>query len=351
MTIDHEKMNAMLGRMVTDLGAAAMGALVMMGDRLGLYHALAKHGPCTAEELAGFTGTFPRYVHEWLCAQAASQYVDYDAATGRFLMRHEQALVLAHPESPAFLAGGYYSVASLYHDEPILHDAYKSGRGVGWQEHCPCMFCGAERFFGPGYRANIVHHWLPALESVVEKLERGALVADVGCGHALSARLMAHHFPNSRFVGVDYHPPSIEHARELATNEGLTNISFEHAAAKTFSGEGYDLICSFDSLHDMGDPTGVAAYLRSRLKPDGTWMIVEPISSDVLTENFNPVGRAFYAFSAMVCVPASMSQEGQAGLGAQAGEAKYREVITAGGFSRFRRAAETPTNMVLEARP
>lgn len=351
MSLDMEKLNTLVFRMVGELGAAAQGSLVLLGDRLGLYRALAEHGPITSANFATKLGMHERYIREWLHAQVAAQYIDFDPTKDQFMLSPEQAAVFADPDSPAALAGGYWSVAAVYQDEPMIAAAFKSGEGVPWGAHSACLFCGTEKFFGPAYKANLVGQWLPALDGVVAKLTRGAKVADVGCGHALSTRLMAQAFPNSQFIGFDYHQPSIDHARELSRDSGLKNISFEQGSAQDFGGGAFDLITFFDCLHDMGDPTGAARNVRQQLAADGTWMVVEPNAGDQLTDKINPIGRAFLAFSTMVCVPASLSQPGRAGLGAQAGEKKLAEVIKAGGFTRVRRATETPTNMILEARP
>jgi 2-polyprenyl-3-methyl-5-hydroxy-6-metoxy-1,4-benzoquinol methylase len=348
--VNHDKLDAFLGKMLGDLGAVATGALVLLGDRLGLYAAL-REGPATAAELARRTGTRERYIREWLSAQAAAGYVDYDGDTDRFALNPEQAMVFADEDSPAFMGGAFEVLSSLWLDEPKIADAFKSGNGVGWHEHSACLFRGTERFFRAGYNANLVSAWLPALEGVVEKLQRGVAVADVGCGHGASTVLMARAFPNSRFTGFDYHPASIEAARRAAAAAGVSaNTKFEVAPAKAYPGS-YDLVAFFDCLHDMGDPAGAAAHVRKTLKKDGTWMIVEPFAHDRLSDNLNPVGRVYYAASTMICTPASLSQEVGAGLGAQAGETRIRQVVTGGGFSRFRRAAETPFNMIFEARP
>ncbi len=349
--MNQDKLHQLVGQAVSELGAAVMGATVIVGDKLGLYKALASGGPMTAQQLAEKTGTAERYVREWLSTQAASGYVGYDAATKTFSMSPEQQAILSDENSPFFLAGGFYGLESIYGNEPRLTDAFTSGRGLGWGEQTSCLFCGTERFFGPGYKANLVTNWLPALEGVVEKLRKGANVADVGCGHGVSTIVMAEAFPESRFVGFDFHEPSIRRARQLASEAGLKNVSFEVATAKDFGGEKYDLVACFDCLHDMGDPAGAASHIREMLKPDGTWMIVEPMAGDSLEENLNPVGRIYYAFSTTVCVPTSLDQEVGTALGAQAGEKRLREVATQGGFNRFRRATETPFNMVLEARP
>jgi 2-polyprenyl-3-methyl-5-hydroxy-6-metoxy-1,4-benzoquinol methylase len=349
MALDMDKLNTLVMRMLGEVGAAALGSLVLLGDRLGIYRALAT-GPQTAQGLATKLGMHERYIREWLHAQAAAQYIDYDAATETFSLSPEQAMVLAEPDSPASLVGGYWGVSSLYQDEPKIAEAFKTGEGVPWGAHSPCLFCGTEKFLGPAYRANLIEGWLPALDGMVAKLQRGAKVADVGCGHALSTRLMAKAFPKSHFVGIDYHQPSIDHARDVSKKEGLTNITFEQGTAQEFGGKDFDLIAFFDCLHDMGDPTGAMRNAREHLAADGTCMIVEPLAGDTLAEKMNPLGRAFLAFSTMVCVPASLSQAGRAGLGAQAGEKKLTEVIKAGGFKNVRRATQSATNMILEAR-
>jgi SAM-dependent methyltransferase len=352
MPPDPAKLDAFMGKMIHDMGAAASAALVVLGDRLGLYRALADAGPLTPAGLARRTGTAERYVREWLAAQAASGYVEYRPDDGTYAMTPEQAFALADEQSPAFVPGFYESVASLFKDEPKIREAFKTGRGVGWHEHSPCLFRGTERFFRPGYAAHLVGEWLPALDGVVAKLQRGATVADVGCGHGASAVVMARAFPRSTFVGFDYHAPSVERATAAAREAGVDgNCRFEVAAAKEFPGAGYDLVAFFDCLHDMGDPVGAARHVRRSLAPDGTWLVVEPNAADTVEGNLNPVGRVFYAASTMICVPASLSQEVGLALGAQAGEARLRDVITQGGFTRFRRAAQTPFNLVFEARP
>ncbi|GAA2830941.1 methyltransferase family protein [Aminobacter aminovorans] len=345
------KLDAFLGKMVGDLGAIATGAGVLLGDRLGLFKTLREGGKMTASELAKGTGTQERLVREWLSGQAAAGYIDYDEGTDRFYLNAEQELVFADEDSPAFMAGAFEVLSTLWLDEEKVRNAFKSGKGVAWHEHSACLFRGTERFFRPGYNANLIDSWLPALDGIVAKLERGAEVADVGCGHGASTVLMARAFPNSRFTGFDYHEPSIERARKAAEEAGVSaNTRFEVAAAKTFPGT-YDFVAFFDCLHDMGDPAGAAKHVHDALRPDGTWMIVEPFAHDHLSANLNPVGRVYYAASTFVCTPASLSQEVGFGLGAQAGEARLRKVVTSGGFKRFRRATETPFNMVLEARP
>jgi ubiquinone/menaquinone biosynthesis C-methylase UbiE len=341
-------------RVILDLGATANAALVLVGDRLGLYRALDKIGPVTPTELAEATGTHERYVREWLAAQAASGYVSYDAKIGRFRMSPEQAMVFADENSPVFMAGGFYNAATAVIDERKLADAFASGEGIAWGEHCNCLFCGVERFFRPGYAHNLVQAWLPALEGMENRLDAGALVADIGCGHGASTLLMAEAYPASRFFGFDYHGPSIERAGQAAAARGLSNVRFETATATDFplaGGEAYDLVTVFDALHDMGRPEQAAAHVRRRLKTDGAWMIVEPLAGDALEDNLNPVGRVYYAMSTAVCVPTAMSQNDAQPLGAQAGPKQLHRTIAAGGFSRCRIATQTPFNLVLEAKP
>ncbi len=352
MPIDQAKLEQFMGKLLNDMGAAATGALVLIGDKLGLYKAVAESGPITPAGLAAKTNTAERYVREWLNAQAAAGYVQLDSASGTYSMTAEQAMTLADPQSPVFISAGFEVVGSMYKDEPKITDAFRSGRGVGWQEHSPCLFRGTERFFRAGYKAHLVQEWLPALTGVCEKLERGAKVADVGCGHGASTVVMAKAYPKSSFVGFDFHGPSVERARAAAREAGVeSQCRFEIADAKGYSGMGYDLVAVFDCLHDMGDPVGVARHVRRSLDADGTWLIVEPFANDTTEGNLNPVGRVYYAASTMICVPASLSQEVGMALGAQAGETRLREVVTAGGFTRFRRATATPFNLVLEARP
>lgn len=349
--MNEAKLYELLGKMVTELGAAVAGASVIIGDQLGLYKALAASGPQSSAQLAEQTGTAERYIREWLSTQAASGYIEYDAQTKRFHMTPEQALVFANADSPVIMTGGFYMLQSVYESVPRMAEAFRTGKGVGWGDHCNCLFCGVEKFFGPGYRANLVSGWLPALDGVVAKLQAGGKVADVGCGHGISTLVMAQAFPNSHFFGFDYHPASIEQARELAKDAGVNNVTFEVAKAKEYPGRHYDLVTTFDALHDMGDPVGAAVHVRETLNSNGVWMIVEPMAQDDLAGNLNPVGRVYYAGSTMICVPTSLSQEVGLALGAQAGEARLCEVATKGGFTRFRRATETPFNMILEARP
>jgi SAM-dependent methyltransferase len=352
MQPDPARLDAFMGKMLNDMGAAAGAALILIGDKLGLYKALAQIGPATPKALADKTGTAERYVREWLAAQAASGYVQYLAENGTYAMTPEQATALADESSPAFVAGAFDVVQSMFLDEPKVTAAFKSGKGVGWHEHCPCLFRGTERFFRPGYVANLVQSWLPSLDGVVAKLDRGAKVADVGCGHGASTIVMAKAFPKSKFTGFDYHGPSVERAQQAAKEAGVAErCTFEVAPAKGFPGTGYDLVAMFDCLHDMGDPVSASKHVREALAPDGTFLLVEPAAADKVEGNLNPVGRVFYAASTMICVPASLSQEVGMALGAQAGEARLREVVTAGGFKRFRKATSTPFNLVLEARP
>jgi len=351
MSVDQRKLEEFMAKMVGDLGAAMGAALVLIGDKLGLYQAMARMGPVTSEELARATGTAERYVREWLAAQAAARYAEYDPETRRFHLTPEQVMALADQNSPAYLAGAFEVLSSLFHDEPKVTEAFRTGQGVGWHERHQCLFSGTERFFRTSYQAHLVQEWLPSLDGVVAKLEAGAKVADVGCGHGASTIIMAKVFPKSKFVGFDYHAGSIDRARQAAREADATAATFEVAGAKNFPGKDYDLVTFFDCLHDMGDPAGAAGHVRQSLKADGTWMIVEPLAHDDLHENLNPIGRLYYCGSTMVCTPASLSQEVGLALGAQAGEKRLVDVIRAGGFARIRRATETPFNMILEARP
>jgi SAM-dependent methyltransferase len=352
MSTNQAKLDEFMSHLLHDMGAAATGALVLIGDKLGLYKALAAGGPLSPAELAARTDTAERYVREWLAAQAAAGYVQYQPEAGTYSMSAEQALALADEQSPAFMPGAFEVIASMFKDEPKVSQAFRTGSGVGWHEHSPCLFRGTERFFRAGYAAHLVPEWLPALTGVCAKLQRGAKVADVGCGHGASTIVMAQAYPQSTFTGFDYHGPSVERARAAASEAGVeARCRFEVADAKSYPGAGYDLVAVFDCLHDMGDPVGVAKYVRQSLDADGTWLIVEPYANDSIEGNLNPVGRVFYAASTMICVPASLSQEVGLALGAQAGEARLRQVVMAAGFSRFRRAAATPFNLVLEACP
>lgn len=349
---DQDKANAFVGKMVGEVGATLTGALVVIGDKLGLYRALAKDGPATSAELAERTGTHERYVREWLANQAASGYLEYDSATTRFTLPPEHQIVLADESSPVLLCGLYQIAQTLFADEPKIAEAFKTGRGFGWHEHDQRLFGATERFFRPGYNAHLVPEWIPALDGVEAKLQAGASVADVGCGLGTSTIVMAQAYPKSQFVGYDYHDGSIAAARRAAEKAGVTDrVRFEVASAQAFPGKDYDFIACFDCIHDMGDPVGAAKHIREALKPDGTFMMVEPFANDKLEDNLNPVGRVFYAASTILCTPASLSQDVGLGLGAQAGEARMRAVFTEGGFTRFRRATETPFNLVFEARP
>ncbi len=349
---DLDKLHAFMGKAVGDMGAAFHAVLILLGDRLGLYKAMADSQPVTPTELARRTGTTERYVREWLNANAASGYVQYDPATATYMLPPEQALALAVDGSPAFIPGAFQIVSSCFHDADRLEDAFRTGIGVGWHEHHHDLFHGTERFFRPGYLANLTSSWLPALDDVVPKLERGAKVADIGCGLGASTILMAKAFPASEFFGFDYHAGSIDLARAAAARENLSDrIHFEVASAKGYPGTGYDLVAFFDCLHDLGDPVGAARHVHATLAPDATWMVVEPYAEDTPEANHNPVGRVFYSASTLLCVPASLSQEVGAALGAQAGEHQIAETIRAGGFTHVRRAAQTPFNLILEARP
>jgi SAM-dependent methyltransferase len=350
--IDPAKLEAFMGQAVTDMGAIISAPLMVIGEKLGLYKAMAGAGPLSSEDVAGRAGVAERSVREWLRNQAAGGYVIYDAESDRYTLPDEQALALADEDSPFYILGVYDSVASLYADEDRILEAFRTGDGMGWHEHDHRLFRGTERFFRPGYKAHLVTEWIPALDGVKEKLERGAKVADIGCGHGASTIIMAEAFPNSEFVGYDYHEASIERAREAAAQAGLDDrVSFAVASAKDYPGSGYDLVCVFDCLHDMGDPVGAAAHIHQSLAPDGTWMIVEPFAGNSVAENLTPVGRVFYGASTVICTPASLAQEVGLALGAQAGESQLSDVIKDGGFGTVRRATETPFNLILEARP
>ena len=352
VAIDGEKLEQFVFRAVDEVGATLNSALVVMGDKLGLYKALAGAGPLTPVELARRTGVAERYVREWLNGQAAGGYVEYDGATGTYTLPPEQAVALADESSPAFLPGFFQVALGSVIDSPRVTEAARNGDGVGWHEHNHDVFEGIERFFRPGYNANVVPSWLPALDGVIEKLERGASVADMGCGHGSSTILMAQAFPNSTFFGSDIHEGSIETARKRAEEAGVADrVTFEASPASSYSGRDYDLVTTFDALHDMGDPVGAARHVRETLADDGTWMIVEPMAGDRIEDNLNPVGRAYYGFSTFLCTPGSLSQEVGLALGAQAGPARIKDVVSAGGFSRFGTAAQTPFNLVYEARP
>ena len=351
MSVDMDKLNSFIGRFVGDLGAAVHTGMVVIGEKLGLYKSLAAQ-PMTSAELAAKTNTDERYVREWLASQAAGGYVSYDDKTQRFFLTEEQAFTLANEDSPAYLPGAFQLALGSLAAVPRIAESFRSGAGMGWHEHDDGVFHGCEKFFRPGYAANLVTNWIPALLGVKAKLEAGARVADVGCGKGASTILMAKAFPKSHFLGFDYHDKSIEAARETAAREGVAGrVTFEVSKAKEFPGKDYDFVAVFDCLHDMGDPVGAAKHVREALKEDGTWMIVEPFANDELKDNFNPVGRVYYSFSTLLCTPCSRSQEVGLCLGAQSGEKRMRDVITSAGFGRFRRATETPFNIVYEARP
>ena len=351
MPVDQDKLNEFLGRFVGDLGATIAAGGVVVGHRLGLYQAL-DDGPATPDELAVRTGTNARYLREWLCGQAAGGYVAHDPATGTFSLTEEQAFALTDPNGPVYLPGAFLLALGTLRAESQITDAFRTGAGMGWHEHHDDVPLGCELFFRPGYIANLVPSWIPALDGVEAKLTAGARVADVGCGLGASTVLLAQAFPNSTFTGSDYHAESIELARKRAADAGVEDrTTFEVASAKDFLGHDLDLVATFDCLHDMGDPVATARHVRESIAPDGTWLIVEPYATDTVAGNLNPVGRAYYGFSTFLCVPNALSQEGGYALGAQAGEAAIREVVTEAGFTRFRRAAETPFNNVFEARP
>ena len=352
MAVNPDRLHEFLVKAVVDFGATFHAALVRIGDKLGLYKALAQGGPQTPAELAKKTGTAERYVREWLSNQAAGGYVSYDPANGKFFLNDEQVFTMADETSPAFLPGAFQVALAAVKAEDQLTERFKTGEGMGWHEHHPELFVGTERFFRPGYAANLIAAWIPALEGVEEKLKKGAKVADVGCGLGASTILMAKNYPKSEFVGFDYHDKSIETARQRAKEAGVADhIRFEVAMAKNYPGNDYDFITFFDCLHDMGDPVGATKHVHSSLKKDGTWMIVEPFAGDKLEENLHPIGRAFYGASTLLCTPASLSQEVGLALGAQAGEKRLHDVVTQGGFSKFRRATQTPFNLIFEARP
>jgi SAM-dependent methyltransferase len=349
--MDMNKLNAFIGQFVTDLGAAVHSGMVVIGEKLGLYKALAGC-PLSPAQLAAQTKTDERYVREWLGSQAAGGYVTYDEKTGKFSLSQEQAFALANEDSPAYLPGAFELALGSLAAVPRIAESFRTGAGMGWHEHADGVFHGCEKFFRPGYAANLVSTWIPSLSDVQAKLEAGARVADVGCGKGASTILLAKAFPNSKFFGFDYHDKSIEAARESAKRNGVADrVTFDVAKAKEFPGQNYDFVAVFDCLHDMGDPIGAATHVRQSLAKDGTWMIVEPFANDQLKDNLNPVGRVYYSFSTLLCTPCSRSQEVGLCLGAQAGESRIREVVTKAGFNRFRRATETPFNIVYEARP
>src|ERR1700723_2226377 len=351
LPIDESKLNAFLGQAIGEMGAAMNAALIVLGDKLGLYKAMAGAGPLTSAQVAAKTKLNERYVREWLSAQAAGGFLTYDAATGKFTLPPEQAMALADEQSPVFLPGFFQIVGACMRDEPKITEAFRTGKGVGWHEHDHNLFAGTERFFRPNYRANLISSWIPALGDTEAKLKAGARVADVGCGLGTSTILMAQAYPKSSFVGFDYHDGLNKMAREAAAKAGVGDrVKFEVAKAKDYPGKSFDFVAFFDCLHDMGDPEGAAKHVKESIAADGTWMIVEPFAHDKLEDNLNPIGRVYYAASTMLCTPASLSQEVGLALGAQAGEGRLSKILKAAGFSRVRRAAETPFNIVLEAR-
>ena len=352
MTIDTAKLNKVIGQVIKDIGATFHAPLVLIGEKLGLFKAMAGAGLITAKELAERTGTFERYVGEWLPAMAAGGYVEYDKESGTYFLTPEQAFAFADETSAGYMAGAFQAATAAIRSEAKIADAFRTGKGVGWHEHDPELYIGAERFYKPNYVAHLVSSWLPALDGVEQKLKDGARVADVGCGYGVSTILMAQAFPNSRFFGFDYHELSIQWARKRAEEGGVSDrVCFETVSAKDMPGDTYDLITMFDCLHDMGDPVGVARHMRKAITHDGTWMIVEPFAEDRVEDNFNPVGRLFYCASVLLCTAGAIEQEGHMVLGGQAGEKRIREIVTAGGFTRFRRAAQTPINLIFEACP
>jgi 2-polyprenyl-3-methyl-5-hydroxy-6-metoxy-1,4-benzoquinol methylase len=351
MALNEAKLHEFMAKALGDIGAAMSAALVTIGDKLGLYKALAGAGPLTPADLARRTGTAERYVREWCANQAAGGYLTYDPSTGAYTLPEEHAFALADETSPVFLPGAFQVIEAAIRAEPRIAENFRTGDGLAWGDHHPCLFEGTERFFRPNYNANLVSNWIASLDGVEPKLRQGAKVADVGCGHGASTILMAQAFPQSHFFGFDFHEPSIQVARQRAEKAGVADrASFAVARSTDYPGKGFDLVAHFDCLHDMGDPIGAARHVRETLSADGTWMIVEPFAGDRVEDNLNPVGRVFYAASTLICVPSSLAAKGPA-LGAQAGEARLREVVMAGGFTRFRRAAQTPFNLVLEARP
>ncbi|MDB4777975.1 methyltransferase domain-containing protein [bacterium] len=348
--MDENNLNELVGQFLQDLGGAFSMPLVQIGEKLGIYQSLNENGPCTTDQLAEKTGLAARYLREWLCAQAASNYITYDAATENFSMTAEQAFILADKDSPFYLAPAFGAAAAFQQNEPLVRNAFKTGEGISWQDQTQCLSCAVARFFRPGYQNHLVQSWLPSLKGMAEKLESGARVVDIGCGHGITTTLMAQAFPNSEFIGLDFHEGSIEEAKKHAATHGLSNLKFDVSLAKELPGK-YDLATIFDCLHDMGDPVGGMKHVRESLNPGGVCMIVEPMAGDSLAENMNPVSRLYYSASTMVCVPTSLAQETGAALGAQAGEKRLREIVVdEAGFASMDRVAETPFNLVLEAR-
>ena len=352
MSIDQQALDEFMGKFVTDFAATMHAATVVLGDRLGLYRTLAELGAVTPDALADAAGCDRRLVREWLDAQYVSGYCEHDPETGRYHLTAEQAAVLADPGTPAFLMGAMRIASSAVKDEDKLARAFRDGGGLGWHDHHDDLFHGTERLFRPGYVANLVSAWIPALDGVEERLRAGATVADLGCGHGASTLLLAEAYPDSTVTGFDNHPESIDIARKRAAEAGLADrVRFEVASAQDFPGSGFDLVCVFDALHDMGDPEAAAAHIRGALAPDGTWLLVEPMAGEDVTANVNVVGRIFYSASTVICTPNAQSQGGRYTLGAQVPDATWAEILRKGGLTRFRRATETPFNRVFEARP
>ncbi len=353
MNINEEKLHNLLGKFVGDLGATMSAGTIVIGEKLGLYKAMRDAGRAvTSAELAEKTDTNERYIREWLNTQAASGYVEYDAESKSYYMTDEQTFVMTDESSAAYLPGAFILATSALQATPKVTERFKTGEGLGWHEHDAGLFCGTELFFRPGYGAHLVSDWIPALTGIEEKLKAGGKVADVGCGHGASTILMAKAFPNSEFYGFDYHDKSIETARRKAVEAGVADrVTFAVANSKNYPGEDYDLVATFDCLHDMGDPVGASEYIRKSMNEDGSWLIVEPFAGDKPESNHNPIGRIFYSASTLICTPASLDQEVGLALGAQAGEEQLRKVVTEGGFSSLRRATETPFNIILEAKP
>lgn len=350
--VDEQALQAFVGRILEDVGGAFALLLAFIGDQTGVYRGLRESGPSSAAQLARIIGVDERYLLEWLSAQATAGYVDYDEADDTFSLNAVQATVLSREGHPACMQGLFQQIVSQFTTHERALEVFRSGEGRGWEDHHACCFCGTDRFFRPGYAANLVDAWLPALDGVLDKLMVGAKVADVGCGHGSSTALMARAFPASSFHGFDFHAPSIETAREAARTAGVeANTRFEAVTAREMPAEGYDLVCMFDALHDMGDPVGAARRIRECLAPDGTFMLIEPLAGDRLADNLHILGQVFYSASTLICTPASRAQEVGLALGAQAGEKRLTQVLRKAGFTRIRRAAETETNMVLEARP
>lgn len=352
LEVDMDKLMGFVFRSVEEVGATLNTALVVLGDKLGYYRAMAASGPTTPPRLASETGTAEPYAREWLNAQAAGGIVDYDPSTGQYTLPPEQIVALTDESSPAYLQGIFQIAIGTVHDYSKIVELARTGAGLGWGEHTHDVHEGCERFFQPSYNAHLVADWLPALDGVTAKLERGIRVADIGCGHGASTIIMATAYPNSTFTGFDYHPDSIEVARSRAEAAGVADRTrFEVAGAGEYGGTGYDLVTTFDALHDMGDPVGTARHVRRTISDTGTWMIVEPAAGDRVEDNLNPVGRAYYGFSTLLCTPGSLSQEVGLALGTQAGPARIQGVTAEGGFTRFAKVAETPFNQVLEVRP